>query len=284
MHSAIQVRSEGRRGCGYRQKGGIYLVGGGLSVPCGRLPVPVGRCPTCDHGIKPSRGWTWVDVPALLRDAAPCPPPTTHAVDPHSHRMLPVDRCAGCPLRDGTEVRKAGLLWVRQGYSVASFSLEAEHVGVSRRLAQVPRDLVVGETEVLLGHPKAIEDGLPCPGVVAKADARVSLTAITHTPCTGEGGACSCGGCGDQLEAGMRPTCDPTPRCTECGGNGRVDGPGIFSAFVPTALEVIVDGTESDEEIDALVKRGLTPVKVIERDGPAVKTAGAWVDHVEREA
>lgn len=41
-----------------------------------------------------------------------------------------------------------------------------------------------------------------------------------------------------------------------------VEVPAVFSIFVPSAVEVIVSGDESDDEIEALVKRGLTPVKV----------------------
>lgn len=42
--------------------------------------------------------------------------------------------------------------------------------------------------------------------------------------------------------------------------------PGIFSMFCPTRIEQPVTGTESDEFIDRLIKRGITPV-LIERVG-----------------
>jgi len=41
-----------------------------------------------------------------------------------------------------------------------------------------------------------------------------------------------------------------------------VEVPAVFSIFVPSAIEVIVTGDESDDEIEDLLKRGLTPVKV----------------------
>lgn len=37
---------------------------------------------------------------------------------------------------------------------------------------------------------------------------------------------------------------------------------GIFSIFKPHAIEIVVTGDESDEEIEGYLKRGLTPVKV----------------------
>jgi hypothetical protein len=38
--------------------------------------------------------------------------------------------------------------------------------------------------------------------------------------------------------------------------------PGIFRIFKPTAIEAVVSGEEDDDEIEKLLKRGLTPVKV----------------------
>ena len=38
--------------------------------------------------------------------------------------------------------------------------------------------------------------------------------------------------------------------------------PGVFSAFKPTAVEYVVRGDETKEELETKVKRGITPVKV----------------------
>ncbi len=40
---------------------------------------------------------------------------------------------------------------------------------------------------------------------------------------------------------------------------------GIFQAFCPIAIEYVVKGTETDEELEAMQKRGLTLVRVIRR-------------------
>src|SRR5262249_36934129 len=63
---------------------------------------------------------------------------------------------------------------------------------------------------------------------------------------------------------------------------------GVFHAFKPVAVEYVVKGDETDEEIEALLKRGITPV-VVEgtADEPmfqqaAFTAAGAnTVDHSE---
>jgi len=67
----IEKRRERRRGCGYRQPGGLYLVAEALARACGKFPLLVHTCPTCGAGIKPARGWTWVDGTALFA-AQPC--------------------------------------------------------------------------------------------------------------------------------------------------------------------------------------------------------------------
>jgi hypothetical protein len=47
---------------------------------------------------------------------------------------------------------------------------------------------------------------------------------------------------------------------------GGPNKPGIITAFRPEAIEVICDGTESQEELEAYARRGLTPVKVVPVD------------------
>jgi hypothetical protein len=79
---AIQTRTEGARGCGYRKPGGLYLVSGELSEPCPLLPFETSVCPTCGEGIRPARGFTWVDGAKFI-------PPVVHGT--HEHTLV-------CPL------------------------------------------------------------------------------------------------------------------------------------------------------------------------------------------
>jgi len=145
----ISVRYESKRGCGYRKEGGLYLVAGGLTDSCQKLPIPLGVCPCCHAGIKPSRGWTWVSK-RLIEDA-PCRK----------------EGCTGCHPFDGS-VDKFGLLWVGEKFygSPYDFNKEALRMGISRRIAAVPKDFVVGETWVLLAHRKCIlKDEEYTPGI-----------------------------------------------------------------------------------------------------------------------
>lgn len=184
----IEVRQDRKRGCGWRQPGGKYLVGGELAAPCGKLPLKLDRCPTCDHGIKPGRGWAWIGAKALF-PAGYCLPE-------------PCD-CDVCCLYKPPDW--AGLLWIGGAFysTPEKFTAEAAKLGVSRRIAQIPRDFKVGETLVLLAHRM------------------VSFS------------------WGDEH-----------PR------------PGIFAAFIPRAIEYVVKGDESPEQLERLQSHGCTLVRV----------------------
>jgi len=136
---------EPKRGCGYRKVGGIYLVADGPGVPCGRLPIPLTLCPTCGAGIKQTRGWTWVDLPPLVEAAG-------------LQCQASLEVCFVCPLRDPRKIGRAGLLWIGEQFypTPDHFTFEAATLGISRRIKAVPPGFKVGETWVLLAHPKTI--------------------------------------------------------------------------------------------------------------------------------
>jgi hypothetical protein len=205
----VQTRVDSKRGCGWRKPGGLYLVSEGLAAPCGRLPIPLTVCPTCDHGFKPSRGWTWLDsVPNLKHH--PCRPPAGESCNIHCPLSIPFGR--------------VGLLWVGEVYYATpdDFIREADRLGVSRRIPTLPTGFIVGRTWVWLAHRKTIVEGCG--------------------PCFGHAG---------------------DKKCAECKGSGVVESAGVFRAFKPQAVEYVVTGEETEEELQRLAKRDITPVKVI---------------------
>ncbi len=146
----IQVRHDKRRGCGWRQPGGTYLIADGVSLqPCGLLPIHLTKCPTCSCGIKPSRGWTWIDVKTLTADKN-CQSPA---------------QCHTCPL-GGVLDGKQGLIWIGGSFyeKPEDWTKEAIAQGVSRRLAAVPTNFKLGVTWVLVAHREAIT--IDCPDCV----------------------------------------------------------------------------------------------------------------------
>lgn len=218
----IEPRIDAKRGCGYRKPGGLYLVGGSSGAPCGRLPIPIDLCPTCGHGIKPSRGWTWIDSdPVLSHHRQECASPI----------------CASCPLCP-TRLKtlgRVGLLWVGQQYysTPQKFSREAERLGISRRIAEVPRKFIIGETWVWLAHRK---------GVPRRCD------------------WCRPSGDGSIADSAK------SAKCSHCDGTGITWIAGIFEVFRPSGIEYVARGDESAEEIESLRKRGITPVSVTRQE------------------
>lgn len=149
---------EAKRGCGYRKQFGLYLVSGGMGVSCDRLPFPLTVCPTCSHGFKQSRGWTWVDVNGLVGGI---------------HKD-----CAdefGCPLcMETVKMGRAGMIWIGEKFykTPAEFNKESVALGVSRRIKAIPRGFKVNETWVLLAHPLTVKiESCPNPDCAHPTDA-----------------------------------------------------------------------------------------------------------------
>lgn len=153
MPTNIETRVDQRRGCGWRKPGGLYLVSDGLAMPCGKLPIELTVCPCCGAGVKVSRGWTWINLDAFAK--AGC------RFKKHLHLLAGEcaagAECGACPLSQS--ISKAGLLFIGQQFyaTPGAFLNEAEQLGVSRRISQVPREFVLGETWVALAHAAAIE-------------------------------------------------------------------------------------------------------------------------------
>jgi len=152
----IEVRHDSKRGCGWRKPGGLYLVCAGEGMSCGKLPVPLDRCPTCAAGIKPARGWTWVNGHLLLSQK--------ECLAPHHY-------CARCPAnaeRSMVTMERCGLLWIGEAFyaTPADWIDEASKLGVSRRIPAVPKDFVLGTHWVMVAHRKGMTR--PCESCVGQ--------------------------------------------------------------------------------------------------------------------
>ena len=153
MNAKIQIRVEGKRGCGRRNKAGsLYLVNKGEGYPCGRLPIRLTKCPTCGAGFKPSRGWTWIDAEKLILHSEakdkPCRRPNCS--------QCPIEIILNGPVIGAADIGPAGLLWIGEKFypTPRHLVMEAMNIGISRRIHMVPRGFKVGETWVFLAHRK----------------------------------------------------------------------------------------------------------------------------------
>ena len=164
------------RGCGFRSEG-FYLRGEFAPRICGILPLRLDVCPCCGEGMRQVRGWRKIDLRALsperncINDRVPNPRPRGIIRSMASQKA----ECARCPF-GGSTPEEAYLLWVgMKHYSPASFSMEAETMGVSKRIPQtrngnpsIPKGFLIGESLVVFAHPEAcVEEGtdVPVPGI-----------------------------------------------------------------------------------------------------------------------
>jgi hypothetical protein len=147
----IKISYEAERKCGMRKKGGIYLVSSAGGFSCCKLPFPLTVCPHCSSGIKPVRGFTWINT--NLFSGSDCNLVTPFSLENNPTAQKIVDAC----IMSQKNI-KAGLLWVgSQNYPTAmDFSREAAAMGVSKRIAQIPKELKIGETWVMLAHKQAV--------------------------------------------------------------------------------------------------------------------------------
>jgi len=146
----IRVSHEGKRGCGFRKDGAMYFVCDGPGFYCGALPIPLNVCPVCHCGIKPTRGFTWIDLKAI-RGEQVCA--AEHSYAPYGKTLE--GYCYNCPVN---KIGRAGLIWVGEAYykTPGHFNKEAAQMGISRRINQIPKGFVLGETWIALAHRKSI--------------------------------------------------------------------------------------------------------------------------------
>jgi hypothetical protein len=222
---------EAKRGCGYRKVGGLYMVSGKLSAPCGRLPLELHVCPTCKGGIKQTRGWTWVDAAALLSQAPACK--LTHQSPTY---------CANCvasPAHFAAIGKEVGLIWVGGSFypEADDFMREASLLGVSRRIPAIPRNFKLGETWVLIAHPRAVRLSPTDPRVTAEELAELRQANL------------------ELADAGEAQSFV-------------IYRKGVITMFKPTAIEKIVTWTQSQstDAMEELERKGITPVVVPDDD------------------
>lgn len=153
MNKLVVVKTvyEGKRGCGFRKPGGLYLrLDKCAWAYCGKLPLPLEICPCCGAGIRFSRAWTWVNGQKLFQDVE-C---RFKNVLNHSHS------CEHCPLDKNNlnRLEKCGLIWIGEQFykTPADWIHEANRMGISRRLTNIPQGFKVGVTTVLVAHRKAV--------------------------------------------------------------------------------------------------------------------------------
>lgn len=198
--------SESKRGCGYRKIGGLYLVCDPSDfVVCDGLPMRLMACDCCGY------------YPKFSRSLQELKPSYVDEMSKKSHTLKGKTPCscyAFCPICAADYTVTYGLMFVSKDYyTPASFIAEAETLGVSKRISEVPSWLTLGKSWILLAHNET---------------PNVSLEEIK-----GEGLLSK----------------EPTKSRQ------------VFYAFKPSRVEMpVFKGELSQNEITALVEKGITPV------------------------
>ncbi|MGH9649184.1 MAG: hypothetical protein ACRD3I_01810, partial [Terriglobales bacterium] len=101
-----------------------------------------------------SRSWTWIEPRLMFKAAPPCLP---HR--PGGLKVVGADLfCSTCPAGGGMPEWRHGLIWIGGSFypTPGDFMLEANRMGVSRKLPAIPKDFKLGETWEYLAHREAV--------------------------------------------------------------------------------------------------------------------------------
>jgi len=140
-------------------------VADGVWSACDRLPLPLVHCKACGAGVKFPRSPRAIDPNTLFGEHEGCS--ETYALgemDPFqvAGRLMPCNVC-----RPTSEMAYVLGVGERNYKTPEDFMAEAQTLGVSKRIPQVPRGLEIGRTWVYLAHRKACTgpDGKPQLGI-----------------------------------------------------------------------------------------------------------------------
>jgi hypothetical protein len=140
--------AESERGCGYRKVGSLYLVGsGGMPSVCDSLPMKLEPCPHCGFEIPRHEGFMWVSKQYFI-------PPARNHVSSAARECSCPPTCPMCYPTFNT-LPKYGLMWVgTKFYTPESFVKEGLARGISKKISEIPKGLVMGRTWVMLAYRK----------------------------------------------------------------------------------------------------------------------------------
>lgn len=196
-------------------------------MACDRIPYELEICPVCGAGIKFTRGWTWLDWKKYAGD---------HNVINEGCKCGWINLSLGgtCPICHPINKHQPyGLLWVGEAnYTPQTFIQEALIMGVSRKIAAVPKNLKLGETWVLFAHKKAKQ--------MVMIEGATEMWEQTR-------------------EAGIAANVGEVEQF--------VDVPAVFYAFRPQSLELLIWQSDAKPEyLEDLAKRNITAIIIPDDD------------------
>lgn len=122
------------------------------------LPLLLQPCPTCGFEIPFNRGFMWISKKFIAFYAESHHSPMQHPA--YAKVLAKTNQCScpeNCPVcyPENNDLKKYGFMWVgSRDYTPASFVKEARDMGISKKIAKIPKGLKFGKTWVLLAHRK----------------------------------------------------------------------------------------------------------------------------------
>jgi len=222
MTVQIQDVTDHKRGCGWRHTGFYLRTDPARMTECGMLPLRLEPCECCGLQVKLTRGLQKVNVKNLFA---------------HANCKDPREACRACLINRTGEGYLIGV-GAKHYKSRDDFRREAIELGISKRIAfPLPRHFKVGESVVLLGHPKVFTELVPEDSI------EVPVPEIDE----------------DAPQKGL-PMIQGHALTT-----GRMvakDIPAIICVFLPQRIEYVVGGEEPEEYLEQLASQNVTLVRV----------------------
>ena len=264
----IPVSAETKRGCGYRQPGGLYLVepADAEKLPCGGLPIPLNPCAVCGQQFKQARAFTWIRPIELFAAMG---------------QACGSARCFGCPMGPENLPERAGLVWIgKQHYRTPEdFLAESNLMGMSRRIGRhLPREFWNRRqfSATVTCTPRVQNGELPMPAAVESVEVKL----LARTQDDAEAAAIrqvreqSSHGYPHKryrltaqsysLESALPPLVFVAHPAAIRGEDPK-GSPGIFTSFYPQVERVVASGTQPDDpKVIADARKGIGSVKVVE--------------------
>lgn len=165
--------SEAERGCGYRKIGGLYLVADpGPALDCDGLPLHLDPCGCCGFEPAFSRNLQQIKAEYIIQAEKILHyrmHPEESGLDPEmaiEENCSCPDMCPICHAEGQTaQGISLGLMFVgAQNYTPESFIQESVKLGISKRIAEIPSWLKLGETWIFLAHMKVPDHKLQTNG------------------------------------------------------------------------------------------------------------------------
>lgn len=155
--------SESRRGCGYRQIGGLYLIcDPGFTLVCDGLPLELEPCGCCGFEPPFSRNLQHLNPQYVIQAE----------LEHHGKHGGSCSCPVGCPICRADMQPIFGLMFVsKKFYTPHSLIQEAKQLGICKKIPMISRWLIMGETWILLAHnavPKVSLEELKSGGIYKK--------------------------------------------------------------------------------------------------------------------